>query len=146
MSASVLQKWLASTFRQAAWAPLTVFVFYAVAAKGFNAYIDYPRLDIPTHFFGGVAITYFYLVAIAHGQHLVGRLHRSIQLLLALGLTAIAAVIWEFLEFLSDAGFGTLMNLGVADTLVDLFFGLLGGLVMISVAACTPGIARVASK
>ena len=82
-------------------------------------------------------------MAIAHAHPLVDRLHRSIQLLLALGLTAITAMIWEFLEFLSDAWFGTLMNLGVADTLADLFFGLLGGVVMIAVAACSPRIARI---
>ena len=130
--------WLKATFRQAAWAPLTVFVFYAIAAKGFGAYLIYPWLDIPTHFFGGMAMTCFYLVAIAHAQVMVGRLQRLIQCLLALGLTAITAVIWEFLEFLSDALLGTLMNLGVVDTLGDLFFGLLGGVVMIVFAACAP--------
>jgi uncharacterized membrane protein YjjP (DUF1212 family) len=127
--------WLKNTFQQAAWAPLTVFVFYAVAAKIFNAYILYPWLDIPTHFFGGVAITYFFLVAITHGQTLVGVIPQLIQLVLSVGLTAFTAVVWEFLEFSSDFALGTQMNLGVADTLSDLFFGLLGGAVMVVVAA-----------
>ena len=130
-----MQCWLNNTFRQAAWAPLTVFVFYAVAAKVFYAYLAYPWLDMPTHFAGGMAITYFYLAAIAHAQDLLGTIPRLIQRLLALGLTALTAVVWEFLEYLSDRLFGTLMNLGVVDTLMDLFLGLAGGLMMVVIAA-----------
>lgn len=130
-----MKVWLQSTFQQAAWAPLVVFVFYAVAAKGFNAYIMYPWLDMPTHFCGGVAITYFYSVAIVHTQARIGRIPNLIQLLLSVGLTAITAVVWEFLEYSSDIALGTKMNLGVADTLSDLFFGLLGGTVMVALAA-----------
>ncbi|CAN5236436.1 hypothetical protein BH11PSE11_BH11PSE11_16880 [soil metagenome] len=130
-----MRAWIANTFRQAAWAPLTVFAFYAVAAKGFHAYILYPWLDIPTHFCGGMAITYFFLAAIFHAQRLVGNIPRLVQSPLALGMTAITAVIWEFLEFLSDVVLGTKMNLGVADTLSDLFFGLLGGVVVVLAVA-----------
>jgi len=54
---------------------------------------------------------------------------------LALGLTAITAVVWEFLEFASDFALGTKMNLGVSDTLSDLFFGSLGGTVMVLMAS-----------
>jgi hypothetical protein len=127
--------WLRTTFQQAAWAPLLVFIFYAIAAKGFNVYILYPWLDMPTHFCGGVAITYFFSVAIAHSQALIDRIPKLIQLLLSLGLTAITAVVWEFLEYSSDVALGTKMNLGVTDTLSDLFFGLLGGAVMVALAA-----------
>lgn len=123
--------WINNTFRQAAWAPISVFIFYAVAAKVFNAYILYPDLDIPTHFFGGMAITYFYSVAIQHSHVLIGHTYKNIQFLLAIGLTAITAVVWEFLEFSADKLLGTLMNLGVSDTLSDLFFGLLGGVVAV---------------
>jgi hypothetical protein len=129
--------WLKNTLRQAAWAPLVVFVFYAVAAKGFNAnaYILYPWLDMPTHFCGGLAITYFFQVATIHSQLRLGCIPKCIQLLLSLGLTAITAVVWEFLEYSSDLALGTKMNLGVSDTLSDLCFGLLGGIVMIAFAA-----------
>jgi len=53
----------------------------------------------------------------------------------SLGLTAVTAVVWEFLEFLSDIIFGTHMNLGVSDILSDLLFGLLGALVVVAAAA-----------
>jgi hypothetical protein len=130
-----MRSWLKRTFQEAAWAPLAVFCFYVVAAKGFNAYILYPWLDMPTHFVGGIAITYFFRVGTAHAQEVVGSIPRSIQLVLSLGLTAVTAVVWEFLEFLSDVTFGTHMNLGVSDTLSDLLFGLLGALVVVVAAA-----------
>jgi hypothetical protein len=47
-------------------------------------------------------------------------------------LTAVAAVASEFLEFASDFSLGTKMNLGVSDTLLDLFFGLLGAVVTVA--------------
>jgi len=137
-----VKAWLKNTFQQAAWAPLSVFIFYAVAAKSFNVYLIYPWLDIPTHFCGGLAITYFYLAASLHAQVLIGRISRVVQLLLSLGMTAITAVIWEFLEYSSDIMLGTKMNLGVSDTLSDLFFGLLGGLVMVVVRGLTRGNAK----
>ena len=135
-----MKTWIKNSLQNAAWAPLTVFTFYAVAAKGFDAYITYPWLDIPTHFCGGMAITYFYLVAVVHSQNLVDVFPRLIQLILSLGLTAISAVIGEFLEFSSDALWNTKMNLGVSDTLSDLFFGLLGGIVAITFAAIKPSL------
>lgn len=127
-----MKPWLKHAIHQSAWAPLLVLLFYAIAAKGFNAYLIYPWLDMPTHFLGGAAITYFFLCAINHGQALLGEIPVLIRKLLALGLTATTAIVWEFLEFLSDVALGTKMNLGVADTLADLFFGLLGGVVVIA--------------
>ena len=127
-----MSNWIKQSLQQAAWAPLTVFIFYAVAAKGFNAYLIYPWLDMPTHFFGGLAMTYFYLVLLQQSQRLVGAIPRLILFSFPLGLTAITAALWEFLEFLSDAAFGTKMNLGVSDTLSDQFFGLLGGAVLLA--------------
>ncbi len=125
-----MNHWLVNTLKQAAWAPLGVFVFYAVAAKPFSAYLRWPWLDMPTHFMGGMAIAYFFIVAIKHAQSVVGLIPRSIRMLLAFGLTSVTAIVWELLEFASDRLLGTLMNLGVADTLSDLFFGLCGGAVM----------------
>ncbi len=127
--------WIGNTLRQAAWAPLAVFIFYVVAAKGFNAYLLYPWLDMPTHFCGGLSITYFYLSASAHAQPLTGAIPKPARLLMSLGLTAITAVVWEFLEYSSDVLLNTRMNLGVSDTLSDLFFGLLGGTIMVTVSA-----------
>jgi hypothetical protein len=127
-------QWLSATFRQAAWAPIAVFIFYAVAAKGFHAYLLYPWLDMPTHFFGGAAMAYFFIAAIGFSQPLIGAIPPLAQRVMAVGLTMIVAVIWEFLEYASDVFRGSKMNLGVADTLMDLFLGLLGGTVAAGLA------------
>ena len=129
-----MKKWIVNSLREAAWAPLLVFCFYAVAAKGFQAYLLFPWLDMPTHFAGGMAMTWFFRVSVTHLQEVVGRIPNAIRLALSLGLTAIVAVVWEFLEFFSDVALGTQMNLGVADTLSDLFFGLAGGLLIVVVS------------
>lgn len=130
-----MKAWLKNTFADAAWVPAAVVAFIAFTAKAFNVYILYPWLDMPTHFIGGAAIAYFFLATVAHSQKLVGAIPRIVQLACTLGLTAITAVIWEFLEHISDVALGTNMNLGVSDTLFDLLFGLLGGAVMIVFAA-----------
>jgi hypothetical protein len=110
---------------------LVVFCVHIVVAKGFNAYISYPWLDIPAHIFGGVAMAYFILVCVAYSQDFLGSIPKAIQLVAAFGLTAVVAIVWEFAEFLSDLAFGTRLNLGVSDTLSDLFFGLLGASVVV---------------
>ena len=131
-----MRHWIRRTLLQAAWAPLTIFAFYAIAAKGFNAYIKAPWLDMPTHFFGGMAMTYFYTVAIKNSQVLIGKIPRIIHSILSVGLIAINAILWEFLEYTSDLAFNTKMNLGVSDTLSDLFFGLLGGVIFVATFSC----------
>ncbi len=125
-----MKHWIKITFTQAAWAPLVVFLIYGVGAKIFDAYLTFPNLDIPTHFLGGAAMAYFFLAAIEHSQHLLGAIPRAIQALLALGLTTLVAVLWEFLEYGSDLLLHTEMNLGVRDTLSDLLFGVLGAFVV----------------
>lgn len=127
-----MRNWIMGTLRQAAWAPLIVFAFYAIAAKGYNAYVTAPSLDMPTHFFGGMAMTYFYMAAINNSQSLVGIIPRLIQMFLSIGLIAITAILWEFLEYASDLALNTKMNLGVSDTLSDLFFGLFGGVIFVT--------------
>jgi hypothetical protein len=49
-----------------------------------------------------------------------------------LGLTSLAAVVWEFAEFVADQKFGAHTQPGLEDTLLDLFLGLLGGAVWIT--------------
>jgi hypothetical protein len=124
--------WISKTLRKAVWAPILVFVFYVVAAKAFDAYLIAPYLDIPTHFFGGAAIAYLFVAAIEYGRAVVGSIPTLIRSSLAVGLTTVVAVVWELLEYGSDLLFNTEMNLGVRDTLSDLFFGLCGAVAMVS--------------
>ena len=95
---------LVQALRRTGWALLAVLTFWAVAAKAFHAYLIYPWLDMPTHFAGGMAIAYVVTAVIEQsGQH-IGVTPRLVKYFTALGLTAVAAIGWEFLEFLSDGG------------------------------------------
>ena len=121
--------WITITLREAAWAPLSVVAFYGVGlALGW--YDLYPPLDIPSHFLGGVAITYFYRSAIRNSQKYVGQIPHPIQILFAFTATGTTAVIWEFYENLSDLLIGTQHVFGLGDTLKDLSMGLLGALAL----------------
>ena len=130
-----MKHFLKTSFQQAAWAPAVVLICYVIAAKGFSAYILYPWLDIPSHFCGGLAITYFFCTAIRYSQSVFGNIPKAVQLTLAVGLTAISAIVWEFFEYLSDHLLGSKVNLGVFDTLSDLFFGLLGAVIIVAFAS-----------
>lgn len=121
--------WILATLREAAWAPLSVVGFYSI---GFALHIFklFPWVDIPTHFFGGIAITYFYRSAIKNSQGLLGNIPLPIQILLAFTATGTTAVFWEFYENTADFFLHTHMVLGLFDTIKDLFDGILGALVL----------------
>ncbi|HEY3474273.1 MAG TPA: hypothetical protein VGK56_06650 [Anaerolineales bacterium] len=122
-------EWLMNTLREAAWAPLAVFLFYLLGLT-LELYERFPPLDIPTHFLGGMAITYFYRAAIRHAQALVGEIPFPIQILFAFTSTGTTAVFWEFYEFIIDFFLNAEMMLGVTNTIVDFFMGLSGALVV----------------
>ena len=115
--------------REAAWAPLSVFGLYWVGLT-FDLYKRFPILDIPTHFMGGVVITYFYRSAIRHSQKLVGEIPLPIQVLFAITCTGTTTILWEFYENFADYFLHTDMVRGLQDTIMDLFVGLLGALVL----------------
>ena len=121
--------WGLVTLREAAWAPLSVVGFY-VLGLAFHLFRMFPYIDIPTHFMGGVAITYFYRSAIRNSQSFAGDIPLPIQVLFAFACTGTTTVLWEFYENIVDYFLGTHMVLGLTDTLKDMFLGLLGALVL----------------
>ena len=121
--------WMFTTLREAAWAPLSVLMLYLVALH-FQVFKLFPPADIPTHFLGGVAITYFYRVAIRRSQLLVGEIPFPVQVLLAFTCTGTTTIFWEGHEYVSDFFFNTQMIRGVTDTIVDFFSGLMGALIL----------------
>jgi len=121
--------WIIATLKESAWAPLSVVTFYFVGLW-LHLFDMYPPLDIPTHFMGGVAITYFYRSAIRQSQSLVGDIPLPIQILFAFTATGTTTVLWEFYENFMDRFFGFHMVRGLEDTIVDLILGLSGALVL----------------
>lgn len=126
--------WTLTSLRRAAWAPALVFAIHLVALLGFDFYNLFPEFDIPMHFAGGVAIAYFCGVCYREAAPLglLGQPSSNVFPPMILGLTSLAAVVWEFAEFVADRQFGTHTQPGLADTLLDLLMGLLGGIVVIA--------------
>ncbi len=123
-----LVNWILLTFREAAWAPLSVFGFYLIGLA-LDLFDLFPPLDIPFHILGGVAITYFYRSAIKNSQSIVGDIPTLIQTILGFTCTGTTIIFWEFYENLLDFFFGTHMVRGLEDTIMDMFLGLMGALV-----------------
>ena len=119
----------AELVRRYGWPPLFVFLLHVFISRVLNGYIIYPPLDIPMHFFGGVAIGYFFSGCFASvPKGAVEPTWRPlVHLVLVISLTATASVFWEFAEFTSDALFGTHAQLDLDDTLLDMALGIAGG-------------------
>jgi hypothetical protein len=129
MTRKQVTDWILVTVRESAWAPLSVIGFYLVGLL-FGWFDSYPPLDIPTHFFGGVAITYFYRFAIRNSQALFGEIPFPIQVLFAFTCTGTTIIFWEFYEVTLDFLFQAHNVLGLGDTIKDMFVGLMGALVV----------------
>jgi len=120
-------RWIVQTLREAAWAPLLVLCATVLAGKFFDAFNRFPRVDIPTHFLGGMAITYFFWRACINAQSVAGHFPKVIRAVLAFVCTVSATILWELFEFLSDRLLGTHMQHGLGDISSDMFFSLAGG-------------------
>ena len=129
MDKKQIVNWMSITLREAAWAPLSIITFYAIGLA-LHLYDLFPPLDLPSHLLGGVAITYFFRSAIKNSQSLVGDIPILIQIIFAFTCTGTTIIFWEFYENLLDRFFGTHMVRGLEDTIVDMFLGLLGALVL----------------
>jgi hypothetical protein len=119
---------------RASWAPWLVFLLHVFASRALHAYLLFPPLDIPMHFFGGVAIAYFFAAcARALGITSVAPAPARIApALLVFSLTCSASVFWEFAEFFSDRLFGTHAQLSLEDTLLDMALGTAGGALFVA--------------
>ena len=124
-----IKNWLFTTLHEAAWAPLIIVSFYVIGLA-LHLFRMFPAIDIPTHFMGGVTITYFYRVAIRNSQKILGDIPLPIQVLLAFTATGTTTILWEFYENTLDHFFGTHMVRGLEDTIIDLAMGLSGALVL----------------
>jgi hypothetical protein len=129
MNKKQFMDWVFVTLKESAWAPLSVVGIYAVGLA-FHLYDLFPYLDVPTHFMGGVTITYFYRSLIRNSQSIVGDIPLPIRIIFAFTCTGTTTVFWEFYENIMDRFFGFHMVRGLEDTLVDLIVGISGALVL----------------
>ena len=125
----VFKDWIFTTLKESAWAPSGIFSFYVIGLF-LGLFKLFPSLDIPTHFLGGVAITYFYRSVIRNSQMITGGIPLPVQIVFAFPCTGTTTILWEFYENLLDYFLQTHMVRGLEDTITDLFLGLLGALVL----------------
>lgn len=123
------------------WAPVLVFAVHVVADQIFDAYGARPRLDIPMHFAGGVAMAYFISSGVRALTQPPGRSRRAIVLeaLLVISVTTTVAVVWEFVEFAIDATTGSNIQVSLANTMQDLALGMAGAAAVVAVRAWQTG-------
>jgi len=111
---------------------LVIILILHVAALINGLYWLIPWLDIPMHILGGVWVAMFF-------GYLNQKFFKSPSfwpsVLLTLSFVALFGVLWEFFEFFlnhtsSLQKFGSFQG-DLTDTMADLFFGLIGGLIFI---------------
>ncbi len=111
--------------------PVLVFMLNYSAYNLFPEFYISWRVDIPIHILGGLSIAYSATSAIYLAERknvmAIEKLWMRAAVVVALVITA--AVWWEFYEFLSDRFLGTHNQPNNADTIKDLFMGMLGGLI-----------------
>jgi len=121
---------------------IVILVFHTLAVIN-NWYWTCNWIDMPMHFLGGLwlALLFFYFInpkLSPYGRPPEGRQINNyewlITLISVLGFVILVGVLWEFFEFLFDVfiaskGYLAVAQQGTADTMADLFFDLLGGLV-----------------
>ena len=126
-------QWIRS-LRQPASAPLLVFVIHVIAYSVFHLYETHPLLDIPMHFFGGLAMAYFLDKASVNASVMFAGAspNRLIESLLVFTSTCTVAVFWEFGEFGLSWALSVNLQDGLADMMKDLFFGMTGSIFYIA--------------
>lgn len=134
---SPTRTWLLACLRRFGWLPALYFVVHLVLARGIRIYLTHPEADDPMHFFGGVTIAWFFRrsVGCAEARAVLGELSATGRALLALAATGSATVLWEFGEWSTDRLGVSTAQLGLDDTMLDMFLGCLGGLSFLAVAA-----------
>jgi VanZ family protein len=114
---------------------LNYFVFFTslvvILAHGAGIFLDlyvrYPNFDMLVHFLGGAfTASVFIFAASRHPRFSFIGSNKLVNILVAVGLTILIGVLWEFFEFYVSAWTG-IPPQTYADTLSDLFFDTIGG-------------------
>jgi len=113
--------------------PTLVFVAHLVLYFVFGVYRRVPGLDMLTHCVGGFSIAFCFsaTLTILFGRGLLSGIDRIVQTVLIFTMTATVALFWELAEYVFDNFFSTRIQTGLEDTLSDMAFGVLGGLVFL---------------
>ena len=114
------------------WAFILFFLIFILTnfalALYFKLYYLFWWLDIIHHFLGGIWLILFFNFLMKRFRiTLISERQRAALFLALIGLVALIGVGWEFFEFILNRYVMSIGFLGYEDTLSDLFFDLLGG-------------------
>ena len=129
MSQESLPKILWKLFKQAGWAPFLIMVLHRIVMV--CGWRKYPVFDWILHFSGGLTIAYFLYHLIPYLEPKIGKLSRGARLLLTYTSACTVAAFWELAEFAAGFSKGTVLQLSLTETMVDLLNGVLGAAVTI---------------
>ena len=122
--------------------PLVTVLVLHVVFLALDAYAM-THLDTLMHLVGGIVLGLFVhgLLSCIISRGWLPDPGRVIMLLLIVTLVVTGAVFWEFYEWFSDTIFGTHLQRSVSDTIKDLFLGMCGGIIYVTVVKymCAPG-------
>lgn len=127
-SESTLKDGVLLALKRAVWAPIAVVVMHTLLAQIFG---HEPYVDPAIQLCGGVAVAYLLHEACVTLSGLLGQPSTLGRNLMAFGLTAAFAILWEAGEFVIDNLFGTDIQGDVPETMRDLILGLMGALMFL---------------
>ena len=109
--------------------PFIILLIHFIWSNVFNVYNLYEWFDIPMHFFGGVTIgiAYTLFIKFLTDNKFIKINNKILSFIIVVSIIALTTVCCEFLEFISDQLFGTMMQPSLRDTMADLFLGITGG-------------------
>lgn len=107
--------------------PAAVFLVNLIFAL-LHLYQTFEWLDIPMHFIGGLSVAYMGLLFLNYfrRKHVIDLYSKTLNFMIIISFVAFVAVLWEFFEFLLKTFFELNTQPSVADTIGDLFMGLVG--------------------
>lgn len=116
--------------RRGGWLPLAVFLLHLLLSRVLSVYESYPATDVPMHVAGGFAIAFFWDRALDAfvGRGVTAAPDRFLRAVVVFALAGTATVFWEFAEFTGDRLGYTQAQAGLADTMLDMALGLVGGI------------------
>lgn len=108
--------------------PLTVLAV-SLLFLALDLYSILPQADIPLHITGGLALgmSYVTLFHAMQKEGYVGEMRGLLVFVFIVSLVALTSVLWEFSEFVVDQLTALSMQPSIADTMMDLFLGVVGG-------------------
>ena len=107
-------------------------LFLHTGGGALDAYRNIPGWDHITHFLSTavVSLLAFIVMAIIAAYTTEIKLNTPLLIFFIIIFSLAMGVIWEFCEFTSDMLFGTHNQLSNTDTMLDLFFDFLGGIIV----------------